>query len=99
MKIYRGDLKPDLVVTLTDGGVPINLTSAASIRLIGTRLGVVVIDVLVTGTSQGVVTYLWAEQDTAVIGDIDIEVEVMWPGDKPQTFRPRQRVEVVTDYA
>lgn len=99
MKMYRGDLKPDLQITLTDDATPVDLTTAASIRLIGMRGSTVAIDEDVTGTAEGVVTYEWQLADTATTGRILVEVEVTWPGEKPQTFRPLAAVDVVADYA
>lgn len=86
--IKRGDLLPEWSVTLTDDKVPIDLTTAASIRVIGTRAGVVVIDQTVTGNASGVITMPWPAGSTDVAGLIQFEVEVTWPGAKPQTFPP-----------
>lgn len=98
MKMYRGDLKPDLQVNCTDDGVPVDLTTANSIRIIGMRGGTELFDRTVTGTSGGVVTMEWEAADTSETGRISVEVEVTWPGSKPQTFRPASVVEVVPDF-
>ena len=84
--LKRGDLTPNLSITLTDDDEPVNLTSATDIRLIGTRRGVVVFDRSLSGSAQGVVTMPWQAGDTDDLGVILVEAEVMWPGDKPQTF-------------
>lgn len=99
MKLYRNDLKPDLVVTLTDGGTPINLTTATSVRVIGVKSGATLFNRTTTGTSAGVVTMPWEVGDTDEAGRIYVEVEVTWPGNKPQTFRPHEVVDIVADYA
>jgi hypothetical protein len=41
----------------------------------------------------------WQAPDTAVPGDLYVEVEVTWPGSKPQTFPPDdyEVVEVMQD--
>ena len=97
MKMYRGDLKPDLTITCTDDEAPVNLTTATAIRVIGVRNGTVVFDRAGTGTAEGVVTMAWQAEDTATAGHIQVEAEVMWPGNKPQTFRPAGVVEIVPD--
>jgi hypothetical protein len=98
MRMYRGDLEPDLVVTCYDGETPVNLTGASSIRVIGARLnGTLLFSRPVTGTAQGVVTMPWQVTDTATEGEIVIEVEVTWPGARPQTFRPGERVSIRAD--
>ncbi len=101
MRIKRGDLLPALTATLTDtptGGVttPVNLTTATSIRVIGRRAGAVtnLFDRAATGTSGGVVTMQWQAADTAVAGRIWVELEVTWPGAKPQTFPVRGQLPV-----
>lgn len=97
--MYRGDLKPDLEITLTDDRTPVNLTTAASIRVIGTRNGTVAFDRAATGNTAGVIVMPWQTGDTSTVGRISVEVEVTWPGAKPQTFRPTSVVDILTDYA
>ncbi len=104
MKIARGDLLPPLTANLTNtstAGVttPVDLTTATSIRVIGRRAGATtnLFDRTVTGTSGGVVTMQWQTADTAVAGRIKVEVEVTWPGSKPQTFPVRDAVDVYDD--
>lgn len=99
MKMYRNDLKPDLELTLTDGTTPVDLTVATSVRVIGIKDGVILINRTVTGTAEGVVTMQWQAADTAKVGRIEVEVEVTWPGSKPQTFRPASAVDIEADYA
>lgn len=100
MKIYRGDLKPDLRITCLDGDAPVDLTVATSVKVIGVRDGVVLFNrAATTATAAGVVTMLWQTADTAVTGVIEVEVEVTWSGAKPQTFRPPDVVTVAPDLA
>ena len=100
MKLYRGDLKPDLVITLTDGDQPVDLSAATSVRIIGMRGSTLAFDRTPTSTEGGVVTMEWLPEDTETTGRITVEVEVTWPGAKPQTFRPASNaVDVVADYA
>ena len=107
VKMFRGDLKPDYRVRLTftdpDSGVtgPVNLTTALSIRVIGRISGAVVINRTegVVGTPAGVVTMPWLAGETDTVGILESEVEVMWPGNKPQTFRPKDTITFVQDWA
>lgn len=95
MKMYRGDLKPDLVITLMDGDAPIDLSAATSVSVVGVRDGASLFDRAATSaTSAGVVTMAWQAADTNTAGAIEIEVEVVWPGGKTQTFRPRSMVTI-----
>ena len=99
MKVYQDDLMPNVVLDLTDGGEPIDLTVATAIRVIGVRGTTTVFNRTVAGTAEGVVTMPLQAGDTATIGRIQVEVEVMWPGNKPQTFRPASTLDVVPDLA
>jgi hypothetical protein len=98
VRIYRGDLKPDLTITCTSDGNAVDLTTATSIRIIGVRDGTTLFDRTVTGTDQGVITMQWETTDTTDTGRIHVEAEVTWPGGKPQTFRPQEAIDVVPDY-
>ena len=105
--MYPNDLKPDYSVQLTDvsaSGVVTNvdLASATDVRVIGVLVaGNVTTEKFdrsaTTADSNGVVTMLWEEGDTDTVGLISTEVEVMWPGDKPQTFRPPELVQILPD--
>lgn len=107
IKFYQHDLKPDLTVRLerqpdptVSTWVPVDLTGAVDIRAIGVDAsGNVIFDRSVTGDVNGMVTMLWQEGDTAEIGVIKTEFEVMWPGSKPETFRPDAVYNVVADFA
>lgn len=106
--MYQGDLKPDYVVNLFDKlpngtEVPVDLTTAEEVRVIG-----VVTPTNGTATplfdrpassisNAGVVTMEWVDGDTDTVGLISTEVEVMWTGSKPQTFRPPELVKVLVD--
>lgn len=99
-RMYTGDLKPDLEVTLSDPDAPVDVTPAA-VRVIGKLDGQIVFDrapsdvQVVDDTS--VVTMEWAEGDTAAAGYLGIEIEVAWPTAKPQTFRAGA-VNIIEDY-
>jgi hypothetical protein len=50
------------------------------------------------GLKVGRVRMEWEPGDTAEIGLLRVEVEVMWPGGKPETFRPNQGYNIVSDF-
>lgn len=93
-EIKRGDLMPLLAGTLTDKDTPVDLSTAVVVRVLGYKDGVLVINRSVTGSADGRFTMAWDPPDTATTGDILMEVEVTWPGAKPQTF-PNGGYEVV----
>lgn len=112
-RMYTGDLKPDYVVELSDvdpdGAVTdVDLSAALSVRVIGVltipnidpALTTVapLFDRVASSATGNVVTMFWEVADTAVAGLISTEVEVMWPGSKPQTFRPPELVQVLEDF-
>ena len=103
MRMFTGDLKPDLIVTLS-GDTPVDATDAESVRIIGKRNGEVVIDeavdpgnIEVVGDTSTVL-YQWQAGETDTPGYIEIEVELSWPGARKQTFRADSKVAVVTDF-
>lgn len=105
MRLSNGNLKPDLIVELSNEGKnppPVDLDDAIDIRVIGRLvsdegelLNVVfervpdTHEVLPDGTST--VTLLWVAGETDTDGRIRVEVKVWWPGLKPQTFRTDAR--------
>lgn len=92
--IKRGDLKPDLVMTVSDDARVADLTDVVSWRLIAVSNGAPVF----TDTAPAVtvpngaepwrvkLTHTWQTAETAVARRITVEAEAMWPGSKPQTF-------------
>lgn len=88
LEMKRGDTLPALRATLTDDGAPVDLTAATTIRVLLRRGSTLVINRVVTGTDQGVVTMPWQTGDTAIAGILRGEVEVTWPDGKVQTWPP-----------
>jgi hypothetical protein len=95
MKMYTGDLKPDLRITLSDPDTGFDASAATSVLIVGKRKGVQVfsrapISIVVTGTGVGTeseLTMEWQAGDTSVAGTIWIEIELVWPGNVPQTVK------------
>jgi hypothetical protein len=87
----QGDLKPDLVVALSDedehgNQLTVDLTRATTVTVVAYRDGTEVFRrPAASVTAQGIVVLAWEAGDTATAGVIDVEVEVGWP-DGPQTF-------------
>lgn len=91
--IKQYDLRPDLRVRLLDEDVAVDLTGAASaLFLMRNRRSGLKISAAMTildqtqDATKGVVSYSWQAGDTAIHGDFQGEVQVTWPGSKPQTF-------------
>ncbi|MFI6302189.1 hypothetical protein ACIBCH_09980 [Amycolatopsis thailandensis] len=92
MEIKRGDLEPDLVITVEDAAGIANLNQVTSWRVIGKQNGQVVVNGAPTvvvdpqNSSKATVTRPWTAGETAAVGDMQVEVEAMWPDSRPQTF-------------
>lgn len=90
--LKAGDLAPKLELTLTDGrsGTAVDLTTAESVTLVMTdRSGTIVVDHLdmdVIDAAAGEIERDWLAGETDTPGVYRAEVEVTWPGPKPQTF-------------
>jgi hypothetical protein len=93
MVMYQGDLKPDLRLVVTDQvapgspWLPVDLSAATSVVVRGRRSGSQTFEHSATGDADGVVVMEWQAGDTAETGTTQIDVRVIWPGNKPQTFR------------
>lgn len=91
----RGDLEPPLRIELTDTGNPdLDLTTATSVRVLIARAGTIVVDDttpdVAPAPSPGtwIITHHWQPGQTDTPGIHLTEVEVVWPGVRPQTFPP-----------
>jgi hypothetical protein len=90
--IKQDDLLPVFRVQLLDGTNPVDLTSATAVRLmLSNRAQGLKVDALMTplaqeGDTLGMVEYEWQEGDTDTIGSFNGEIQVLWPGQLPQTF-------------
>lgn len=97
MEMRRGDLKPDLVLDILDEGVPVDFSTATALRVLGTKNGTLVVNGTGTSDGPGVVRRPWQSGETATAGTYTFEVEAMWPGAKPQTFRAKNKVVIYPD--
>lgn len=102
MRMYTGDLKPDLQITVASRDEAVDLTTASSVRIIGVQDDLIIFDrapddIDVVGDTT-VLTMEWQTGDTDEQGRITFEVEATWPGTKPQSFRPPGGVDVWTDF-
>jgi len=102
MTITRGDLEPDIVITVTDTRSDANFAglTAAQCRVIGELGGVVVLDrqpdsveVPVDGKSA-TLRYSWALGETDQGGRMYIRARVNWPGVRGETFPRRGPLKV-----
>lgn len=96
-EIRRGDLKPDLVLDLEDANGPIPVTAAVSATVIASKNGTMLFKRACDISVDGQVTYEWQVGDTATPGTLKVEVEIIWPGNKPQTVRASNTVVVFPD--
>ena len=93
LQIKRGSTAPALVVDLTEGGAPADLSSATLVRLTGRRGGVTVITAdLPSRDPAGTVTYQWAPTDLAEEGWWLFEVAVTRGGKQAKQRSGRLRI-------
>lgn len=90
--IKQYDLLPDLVLTVADDGTAVDLSAASSVKLIvSNRSGIKIESELDIEDQEdenllGMVRYIWQVGDTDTVGTFNMEVEVMWAGQRPETF-------------
>lgn len=102
MTITRGDLEPDIVITVTDTRADANFIglTPAQCHIIGELNGAVVLDGLadtVTVAQDGksaVLRYSWASGDTLVPGRMYVRARIDWPGVRGETFPRRGALKV-----
>ena len=107
--IKQNDLEPPLRMTLVDrDGARVDLTNAEFVRFIMARRGVNKVDREIDVIAdQGVgneetwgdIELHWQAGETDTRGEYSVEVEVTWPGDRPQTFPESgyERIRIVRD--
>lgn len=97
--LKRGDLEPPLAVVLRDGaGNPVDLGLALAVRVIVSRRGTTLVNGPAVISNQaatpGMVSRAWQSGETSTSGAYIAEFEVMWPGNRPQTFPTKGYVQV-----
>lgn len=97
LEMRRGDLKPDLMIDLLDDNGAIPVSTASSVSVVATQNGTLLFKRAASTIADGLVTMEWQTTDTDVAGTIAVEVEIVWPGNKPQTIRPAGVVKVYPD--
>lgn len=97
LEMRRGDLKPDLIIDLTDEGLVMPTTTASSISVVGAQNGAFLFKRPAVSDADGMVRMEWTAPDTDTPGTIVVEVELVWPGAKPQTIRPDGVVKIYPD--
>jgi hypothetical protein len=91
--IKAHDLLPSIKAVLTNPDkTPVDLTTAIGLKFImrpeagGSVVKVSLPAVMETPKTSGAVRYDWAGSDTDTPGKYLGEWQVMWPGNRPQTF-------------
>lgn len=90
MRLKAGDTTPSVTIACIDGDSAVNLTSAASVAVVGTKGGETIFtDTTPTVTAAtGLVTHRWTAPETDDPGRLWLEVRVVWGDLRPQTFPP-----------
>lgn len=91
--IKHYDLLPVFRLVCLDGDVPVDLTLATEARLLlSNRNTGLKVDAVMEVADQsdpdnhGLCTYQWVTGDTDTLGTYSGEIQVLWPGQAPQTF-------------
>lgn len=91
--VKQFDLLPVFRMQLLNGTTPVDLTLASEARLLlKSRATGLKVDQVMEIQDQmdddliGVVEYAWQDGDTDTLGTFQGEVQVLWPGQLPQTF-------------
>jgi hypothetical protein len=84
----KGDLRPDLLVELTEGGAAVPLDGCTVRLLARDQAGATAIDATMTivDAASGRVSYAWQAGDTDQAGGLDLEIKVTDGSAKTRTF-------------
>jgi hypothetical protein len=88
--LKKDDLEPKYIATLRNAdGSAVDLTNATSVSLIVKQQGGAK-NFKASGAfenrANGVVSYTWASGNTDTVGTFQMEWEVIWPTNRPETF-------------
>lgn len=100
-QIKRKDTRPSLRITCSDDGVPVDLTTAQEVRVVGVLDEAIKMNRAVSGSATGDVVVEWLPTETNTAGRMQVEVQVTWADGGVQTF-PGHRyleVEIIPDLA
>jgi len=90
ISIKQDDRRPVAEITITRGGVAVDLTLASTVIFKMTQRGQITKKVdssaVITDAVGGVVEYRWAAGDTDTPGWYGAEWEVLWNDGKTETF-------------
>lgn len=96
-----GDLEPPLAGTVLDGTTPVSLIPADSVAVHIRRPDGTTINRAPTladqTTKPGEWTMPWVDGDLPSRGAYNVEVQVTWPGGRPQTFTSTTAAFMVRD--
>jgi len=100
-KITQGDSSPSLLTTLSDGGVPVELSNVTNIRFImEDKYERIHIDddlqgyVNIVDPSLGQVEYVFQQDDTKQIGTYKAEFEVTYNNGAVETFPTENKITI-----
>lgn len=90
LTLKKDDLEPKYIATLRNAdGTPVDLTNATTVSLIVKQQGGVK-SFKAAGSfldrANGQVQYTWASGNTDTVGTFQMEWEVIWPTNRPETF-------------
>ncbi len=93
-QIARGDLKPDIVMTISDArqDADFSILTASDVRIVGEMEDAVIFDSTVDSITpaqdnkSAILRRAWATGDTDEAGVLWVRAIVSWPGAKPQSF-------------
>lgn len=102
-RMKRGDLAPELRVQVTSDDLTLTPEALTGANIMGRLDGTVIFNrpaATITAVPGGVeVTMAFEAADTDEAGPVDIEVELIWPGNKPQTIRTGNILLITPDIA
>lgn len=94
MRMVQGSVEPQLRVTLTNNGAPVDLADAEEVQIRGEIMGLVAFQRVASKGDAGLVVMDLVEGDTATPGRIWLHGRVRWPGPRLEWFPISEVVDV-----